>query len=323
VQYGQGFFSNHVNSGAIHGVRLEQADGLGNLDVDFNTGQANRGDAGDPFPGSSNNTVFGTTGNPTARLNAGGVAAGFVIDSIRQTGVGVEMAFRLRFGFPVTFSTTGPGTIAATPAIASGSFINAGDSVKLVASASGAVPFVGWSGDTTTSNATLVLHATRAWNVVAGFASPIVVSDTVLSVAVMGSLYADQLIVTGGSGTYTFSLFSGQLPTGLSLASNGVISGIASADSTWNFTVRVTSGPQTLDLPLRMHTTEPALAVSAIVAQLLGGPSSLSTSDVTYLDLVGNHNNTLDIGDLVAWLDRTGNAVSSATMQRLMTRRTR
>jgi hypothetical protein len=47
-------------------VDLEEADGLNNLD-----GVGNRGDAGDPYPGSTNNTQFNDTSNPNSRLYSG------------------------------------------------------------------------------------------------------------------------------------------------------------------------------------------------------------------------------------------------------------
>lgn len=45
-------------------VQLEQADGLGNL----NGAGTNRGDAGDPYPGSTGNTSFAVGTNPNSRL---------------------------------------------------------------------------------------------------------------------------------------------------------------------------------------------------------------------------------------------------------------
>lgn len=60
--------SNQVNAGGDgwkYGVALEQADGLDHL---YNG--TNRGDAGDPFPGSTNNTIFDSiTTNPNSRTN--------------------------------------------------------------------------------------------------------------------------------------------------------------------------------------------------------------------------------------------------------------
>jgi len=49
---------------AVRGVVLEQADGLNDL---FNG--VDRGDAGDPYPGTSNNTTYNSSSNPNSRDN--------------------------------------------------------------------------------------------------------------------------------------------------------------------------------------------------------------------------------------------------------------
>ena len=51
-------------------VDLEEADGLNHLDSVSGSG-GNRGDAGDPYPGSSDNTSFNDTSNPNSRLYSG------------------------------------------------------------------------------------------------------------------------------------------------------------------------------------------------------------------------------------------------------------
>jgi hypothetical protein len=61
--------------------------------------------------------------------------------------------------------------------------------------------------------------------------------------AVLGSAYSHSLTASGGRGPYSFAITAGSLPSGLSLASSGVISGIASVANTCptgQFTVRVT-----------------------------------------------------------------------------------
>lgn len=59
--------SNTVNDDENHkGVDLEEADGLNDLD-----GGRNRGDAGDFYPGSTNNTTFNDTSNPNSRAYSG------------------------------------------------------------------------------------------------------------------------------------------------------------------------------------------------------------------------------------------------------------
>jgi M6 family metalloprotease-like protein len=108
----QGAFNNSVNTGPIHGVALVQADSFRNLDAAAVPGNfcptnpssiffgcSNRGDAGDLYPGTTNNTrglVFRT--NPAALKNLDGSFAGFAVDSIRQLVTDGTMSFRLRFG---------------------------------------------------------------------------------------------------------------------------------------------------------------------------------------------------------------------------------
>ena len=60
--------SNTVNTSLPHGVSLEEADGFGHLKA---TSGGNRGDAGDPFPGSTSNTLFGVATNPSSARNDG------------------------------------------------------------------------------------------------------------------------------------------------------------------------------------------------------------------------------------------------------------
>jgi len=89
-----------VNEGPIHGLELVQADGLGNLDRNPSTDPlANRGDAGDPYPGIGANTGFAFRTNPPALKNWGlQNFVGFAVDSIRLATPQRAVTFRLRFG---------------------------------------------------------------------------------------------------------------------------------------------------------------------------------------------------------------------------------
>jgi large repetitive protein len=55
-----------------------------------------------------------------------------------------------------------------------------------------------------------------------------------------GEAYAAQLVATGGTGAYTWSLTQGALPAGLSLSSDGAISGTPTTVGSSTFTVQVT-----------------------------------------------------------------------------------
>ena len=99
---------NAVNSGTIHGLELMQADGFGNLDASASgnscpatsmfLGCSNRGDAGDPFPGTTVNTGFVFRTNPPSLKNSDGSFSGVGIDFIKQVITDRTMSFRLQFG---------------------------------------------------------------------------------------------------------------------------------------------------------------------------------------------------------------------------------
>ena len=98
---------NSVNTGPIHGLELMQADAFGNLDANalsacpatsMFAGCSNRGDAGDPYPGTQGNTALVFRTNPASLKNSDGSFAGLAIDSIRQLLIDRTMSFRLRFG---------------------------------------------------------------------------------------------------------------------------------------------------------------------------------------------------------------------------------
>lgn len=61
-----GWADNSVNAGPVYGVALEQADGLEDLALG-----RDRGDAGDPWPGSAVHTVFDDASLPPSKTNDG------------------------------------------------------------------------------------------------------------------------------------------------------------------------------------------------------------------------------------------------------------
>ncbi|MFZ3137404.1 MAG: chitobiase/beta-hexosaminidase C-terminal domain-containing protein [Thermodesulfovibrionales bacterium] len=69
---------------------------------------------------------------------------------------------------------------------------------------------------------------------------PLTVSTPSLPSGTLGISYSQSLLASGGLPPYSWSLFTGSLPNGLSLSSSGGISGTPTASGTFNFTVRVT-----------------------------------------------------------------------------------
>lgn len=72
-------FSNTVNAQTPHGLALLEADGLDELDTQL----GDRGDAGDPYPGSTANQLLDQTSNPSTLLNSG-FPSGIVIANIAE-----------------------------------------------------------------------------------------------------------------------------------------------------------------------------------------------------------------------------------------------
>lgn len=88
--------TNTVNDAAGHmGVWLRQADGLNQL-AKTSSFAGNRGDAGDPFPGSTRNAVFHAGSSPASFTNAG-VATGVTITDIAEEGERVGFGVLLRY----------------------------------------------------------------------------------------------------------------------------------------------------------------------------------------------------------------------------------
>lgn len=102
----QNLASNTVNSGSIHGLALVQADGKRDLDSLAGSG-GNRGDAGDPYPGSTVNRRFSYDTSPRAVMNNDTtVFAGFELDSVTQVVPQGEMVFKLSLGGPTVVRAT-------------------------------------------------------------------------------------------------------------------------------------------------------------------------------------------------------------------------
>jgi len=87
---------NMVNAIVPHALWVVEADGNNNLNCAPGQACDNRGDAGDPFPGSAGNTTLGAETTPAASSNAGAFAA-VLIDSIRQVAANGPVRFRVWF----------------------------------------------------------------------------------------------------------------------------------------------------------------------------------------------------------------------------------
>ncbi len=141
--------SNTVNAAQPHGLKLEQADGLDHLGNDVN-----RGDAGDPYPGSFSNTAFGPLTAPSSALNDGS-GSGLNVDSI-TVNVDQSVAFRVQFNTVAERMTTSIG--AGTQVTVDGTYQNAPYDDIWVYPGSHTIGVDSIQGDT------LVRHVFQSWS---------------------------------------------------------------------------------------------------------------------------------------------------------------
>jgi len=391
---------NNVNGFQPYAVALEQADGRDDL-----VEGRNRGDAGDPFPGSSNNRAFGRNTTPSSFSNYG-VMSFVELDSITELSefgpvrvkVGFEApaliaasdtnaVFRLdgveynrfddfltsgsehelyidslqvadsgrrRFewlswsnGLPrshvftassmgdtitaniaaeyelrASYSGTGAGNVQSDVPLdlVNGVFLTADSVVTLAASADSVGHiFEGWHGsDTTATGDTLVLQMSHPFELDARFAAPLVVADDSLPAATMGTDFSFQLSTSGGIGGDEWSLVSGMLPAGLTLNTGGLVTGLPRQTGVFPLGVEVSSGSQTTVDTLDLAVVAPLLTASEILQQLVEEGTPLSDEKLVYLDLLGNENSYLDVGDFLGWVEATGGSMTPEEMTALL-----
>jgi hypothetical protein len=94
----------------------------------------------------------------------------------------------------------------------------------------------------------------------------------------MGSAYSAKLSATGGNGAYTWSVSSGSLPSGISLSSNGSLSGTPTAAGNSSVTIGVSDG--------QLSATK---VFNIVVSPRLGdvnGDGAVNTADITKVERI-------------------------------------
>jgi hypothetical protein len=114
--------------------------------------------------------------------------------------------------------------------------------------------------------------------------------------------YTTTLAAQGGKTPYIWALVSGTLPTGISLSSNGIISGTTSQNGSFSFLVQVTDSslpPQTASVALNMVAAPPQAAQVNALFPPMGSGNHLWSDFNTYVltnPLVDGVNPALDWG---------------------------
>jgi len=136
-----------------------------------------------------------------------------------------------------TLAATG-GTTPYTWAISSGTLPAGLSLVAGTGAITGTPTAAGTSNFTARVTDNVSATATAALSIVVNAAISITTSS--LPADTVNIAYSQTLAATGGTGSLTWSLNAGSLPTGLSLTAGGVTSGTPTASGTSNFTVKAT-----------------------------------------------------------------------------------
>ncbi len=300
--------SNQMNSLAIHGLVLEEADGLRQLWC--GTSGCNRGDAGDPYPGTSGNTAFSAMTAPPAVLNADGSFVGFAIDSIRQVVPNGATAFRLRFGQATVVAASDTTAQVQVDGVSYAVYRNLLDD--------------GSTHTIAVADTQLALNG-RARFVFQSWSDAQPISHTITG-SLAGASYTANVargnrldVATRGAGAVAFSPSADT--SGVFVPQGTPVSLTATATPPalflrWEGDTSASGNVLVLPMGRPYTVTAAFLAASDVLARLLNGSGALTPNDTMYLDSIGNNNQQYDVGDFLAWVKRTGATPSSPATQR-------
>ena len=142
--------------------------------------------------------------------------------------------------------------------------------------------------------------------------SAINVAPTALPTMTAGTAFSQTLTATGGTAPYTYSLASGTLPPGLTLASSGVISGTPTQRGGYSFSVNVVDSTSASAARAYSGTVQnPSLAlVPASATAIQGAPFNLALSTAGG---VAPHTYLLETGAFPAGISVSSGGVISGT----------
>lgn len=304
--------SNTVNTGPIQGVSVVQADGFNHLRS--SAANRNRGDHGDPFPGTSQKTAFTLQSVPAARLNTGEYI-GFIVDQIAQLPNG-EMSFRFLRRNPTVVRSALPtasirvnGTVASRfeEVLPAGTQFTIGaDSLQFAGAGRTKARFLAWS-----------IGGPRDQTITSG-ALPDTISATfsaehrLLATTTGTGAGAVTASVAGDLAAGTFYP-AGTAVTVTATPAAGAVFGGWRGDTTAATPVLALVVGRPYDLEATF-VAQVAVAVSDATAEVLGTPR-LSDQQRSFLDLLGNRNGLFDLGDYLALLRREGQAAPPAALR--------
>lgn len=142
-----------------------------------------------------------------------------------------------------------------------------------------------------------------------------ITTQAALPAGTVATGYSQTLSASGGVTPYTWSVISGTLPPGLTLAAGtGIVSGSPSGAGAYSFTIQVSdAGARSAQQGFTLTVTGvPAAVVTSMVDALTGGPA-LSAAETSLYNC--NASAGFDVGDLLCYLD--ANPTVSLTAEQL------
>lgn len=137
----------------------------------------------------------------------------------------------------------------------------------------------------------------------------ITLSPTTLADGTVGAGYGNNLSALGGAPGYSFQVISGNMPTGLTLNSNGTWSGTATMANTFGFTVKVTDNngcPGTQVYSLKINAATPVVTWSNPAA--ISSGTALSATQL---------NATANVPGMFAYTPAVGTVLGAGSGQML------
>lgn len=131
-----------------------------------------------------------------------------------------------------------------------------------------------------------------------------------------GYMYGATLSAVCGTGSYSWVIDSGAAPPGVTLTSAGGLSGAPTDTGAYTFRTTVTSGASTARRSFTLRVNEPVLTLQQVLTLAFQGPTATTDDRRRYLDMQGNANGTFDLGDVLRWLERTGNVAATPALLR-------
>ena len=171
---------------------------------------------------------------------------------------------------PVTLDTSGgPTSVAVASAPVHGTATASGTSITYT-------PTIGFFGsDSFTYTAANSAGTSAAATVNISVSAPtITVTPATLASGTLGTAYSQIISASGGQTPYTFSttLASGALPSGMSLSSAGVVSGTPASAGTFTFTTTGTDSSTTT------HVTFTSTSLTLVIAPIAPGTPTIGTA---------------------------------------------